>query len=142
LRLCGYRAGLGVRKFPCQKSNARFLSRLTQWFSTSVKPRLGKFFFLYDEGPVPGRGPAVEKHWLLPLDSSTTNFILSPPCMNPRLHCWKPEPNRLSNSTASMYNICYGHEEASSLVSEVYRYVIIRKLLYCIFNILTIFIVG
>jgi hypothetical protein len=25
---------------------------LDQWFSTFVRPRLGKFFFLEDEGPV------------------------------------------------------------------------------------------
>jgi hypothetical protein len=48
--------------------------------------------------------------------------------MNRRLHFGKPEPNRLSSNTASMYNICYEHEEASSLDSDVDCCVIITKL--------------
>jgi hypothetical protein len=43
---------------------------LGQWFSTFVRPRPANFFFYktraqynWYQGPVPGRGPAVEKQW-------------------------------------------------------------------------------
>jgi hypothetical protein len=66
--------------------------------------------------------------------SKDTHLMLSESTMNQRLQIWKPDPNSLSNGTASKYTIRYWHEDASPSFSDVNLYVIIRKYILLYFQ--------
>lgn len=57
-----------------------------------------------------------------------------------RLICARPSLTSLTLIVSLLYSICYGNEGASSSGGDVYRYVVIRKLLDFTSNVFPVFI--